>query len=318
MRYKAFGSTGLQISELSLGTWGIGGAGWDSYSQEVRLEAITSAIEEGINIIDTAPAYNTGRAEQLVGEAVKKLGCRNKIYLTTKCGTEFHNGSYVRSCAGDTILRECEESLRNLKTDYIDFYLIHWPDSHVPIEETMSALNRLKAEGKIRHIGVSNFSRAQIEEAQKYGPVEIFQKQYSMVNRDCEEDLRWACAQGMGTMTYGSLGAGILSGKIRELKNYAENDSRSRFYKFFQEPVFSQIMKLLNVMDAIAGQHAGTSLAQIALNWATQKPFVSTSIVGAQTRDKILENCAAFSWELTLQEMETLDQAIAQLLPSIQ
>ena len=203
-RYKDFGSTGLKVSELSLGTWGIGGA-------------------------------------------------------------------YTCNCARDTILRECEKSLRNLRTDRIDCYLVHWPDANVPIEETMDALMQLKQAGKICHIGVPNFSPEQILEARKYGPVEMLQKQYSMASQESEADLKWTAGQNMGVMTYGSLGTGILSGKIRKLESYQVSDNRSRFYKFFREPAFSAIMELLQVMDGISARRDSVPLAQIALNWVARR-----------------------------------------------
>ena len=154
MEYTEFGKTQLRVSRMCLGTWGIGGAGWDSYSDESRMDAIKAAVDCGINFIDTAPAYNGGRAEQYIGEVVHKLGVRKEVILATKCGNEFINGKYVRCGSADKIMRECEESLRNLKTDYIDVYLVHWPDPNVPMEETMDALNTLKKQGKILHIGV--------------------------------------------------------------------------------------------------------------------------------------------------------------------
>ena len=213
MEYTEFGKTQLRVSRMCLGTWGIGGAGWDSYSDESRMDAIKAAVDCGINFIDTAPAYNGGRAEQYIGEVVHKLGVRKEVILATKCGNEFINGKYVRCGSADKIMRECEESLRNLKTDYIDVYLVHWPDPNVPMEETMDALNTLKKQGKILHIGVSNFTKEQMEEAEKYCAIEAYQPQYSMVDRKWEQLIRWACAQEMGVMTYGTLGGGILTGK---------------------------------------------------------------------------------------------------------
>ena len=203
MRYKMFGNTGLRVSEMALGTWGIGGSGWDDYSEESRLDAIRAAVECGVNFIDTAPAYNNGAAERFVGKALKEMGVRDKLVITTKCGNDFIDGKYVRNGSRDNILRECEESLRNLQTDYIDLYLIHWPDVNVPFEETMDALLRLKEQGKILHVGVSNFSRAQMEEISRFCPIEAYQPQYSMVCRTGEDLIRWASSQGMGIMTYG-------------------------------------------------------------------------------------------------------------------
>ena len=194
MRYKTFGNTGLKVSELALGTWGIGGAGWDDNSDDTRLDAIRAAVESGINFIDTAPAYNAGEAERYIGKALKEMGARKDVVIATKCGNEFINGAYVRDGSPDKILRECEESLRNLQTDYIDVYLVHWPDPKVPFAETMGALNQLKKEGKILHVGVSNFSQAQMEEAGRCCEIEAYQPQYSMVHRDDEALIRWAAA----------------------------------------------------------------------------------------------------------------------------
>lgn len=310
MRYKKFGKTGMQVSEMALGTWGIGGAGWDSYAEESRLDAIRAAVECGINFIDTAPAYNGGVAEQYIGRVLKDMGIRQKMILATKCGTEFINSTYVRSCAPDVIFRECETSLKNLQTDYIDLYLIHWPDANVPIAETMDALNTLKKQGKVLHVGVSNFSKEQIMEAQKYGDIEAYQPQYSMVFRSNEEQMKWANEQGMGVMTYGSLGAGILTGAYREQISFAANDNRNRFYKHFQEPMFSKVMQVLAVMDQLSEARNHVPLSQIAINWSAQKEFVSSCIVGAQSRRKIEENSASFGWALTPEEVKVLDNAI--------
>ena len=313
MRYKQFGNTGLLVSEMALGTWGIGGAGWDDYSEESRLDAIRAAVEGGVNFIDTAPAYNAGVAERYIGQVLKDLGVREKMVLATKCGTEFINGTYVRDCSAKTIIRQCEESLQNLQTDYIDLYMVHWPDVKVSIEETMGALKQLKQQGKIRHVAVSNFSKELMEEASQYCPIEAYQAQYSMVFRTNEENLKWAASQGMGTMGYGALGGGILSGAVREAVTYAESHSRNRFYKHFQEPMFSKVMQLVEVMDGIAAER-NVPLAQIALNWAVQKEFVSSCIVGAQSRVKVEENCAGFDWELNAEELSALDGAIARYL----
>ena len=313
MRYKTFGKTGLKVSELALGTWGIGGAGWDDNSDDTRLDAIRAAVESGINFIDTAPAYNAGEAERYIGKALKEMGVRKDVVIATKCGNEFINGAYVRDGSPDKILRECEESLRNLQTDYIDVYLVHWPDPKVPFAETMGALNQLKKEGKILHVGVSNFTQEQMEEAGQYCEIEAYQPQYSMVYRSNEELMKWATEQGMGIMSYGSLGGGILTGAYRQVQSFATMDNRNRFYKHFQEPMFSKIMKLLAVMDEMSAQR-NVPLAQIALNWAAQKDFVSSCIVGAQSRKKVEQNCAAFSWDLTAEEMATLDKAIHEYL----
>ena len=311
MKYKEFGNTGMRISQITLGTWGMGDVGWDHYDESTRVDAIRTAVENGINLIDTAPAYNNGAAERVLGRALATLGVRNEIFISTKCGHCFVDGKvYRRDGSRENVRRQCEESLVNLQTDHIDLMLIHWPDPNTPFEETMDTLNELKKEGKILHVGVSNFSIEQIEEAGKYGLIEAIQPQYSMVFTQQEELIRWAYSKGMACMSYGSLGGGILTGKIRQAKEYCETDSRNRFYKHFHEPLFTEAMKVVKVMDEISAEHNGVALSQIALNWSFQKEFVSTCIVGAQTKEKVLENCAAADWSLSDEELARLDEAV--------
>ena len=306
MQYQEFGKTGLKVSKLCLGTWGIGGAGWDSYSDESRMDAIKAALECGINFIDTAPAYNAGKAECYVGETLNKLKKRREVVISTKCGNKFVDGKYLRCGSKESILKQCDESLKNLKTDYIDIYLVHWPDPDVELEETIDAVSTLKKEGKILHAGVSNFSKEQIEEAQKYCKIEAFQPQYSLADRKDEKLIRWAYEQGLGIMTYGTLGGGILTGNYRKLRTFEQTDSRNRFYPYFKEPLFSKAMELLTIMDQIA-EERNVSLAQIAEKWVIQKRFVSSCIIGAQSRSRVEENCRNLQWELTDNEIRRLE-----------
>lgn len=306
MQYQEFGKTGLRVSKLCLGTWGIGGAGWDSYSDESRMDAIKAALECGINFIDTAPAYNAGKAECYVGETLSKLKKRREVVISTKCGNKFVDGKYLRCGSKESILKQCDESLKNLKTDYIDIYLVHWPDPDVELEETIDAVSTLKKEGKILHAGVSNFSKEQIEEAQKYCKIEAFQPQYSLADRKDEKLIRWAYEQGIGIMTYGTLGGGILTGNYRKLRTFEQTDSRNRFYPYFKEPLFSKAMELLTIMDQIA-EERNVSLAQIAEKWVIQKRFVSSCIIGAQSRARVEENCRNLQWELTDNEIRRLE-----------
>lgn len=306
MQYQEFGKTGLRVSKLCLGTWGIGGAGWDSYSDESRMDAIKAALECDINFIDTAPAYNAGKAECYVGETLNKLKKRREVVISTKCGNKFVDGKYLRCGSKESILKQCDESLKNLKTDYIDIYLVHWPDPDVELEETIDAVSTLKKEGKILHAGVSNFSKEQIEEAQKYCKIEAFQPQYSLADRKDEKLIRWAYEQGLGIMTYGTLGGGILTGNYRKLRTFEQTDSRNRFYPYFKEPLFSKAMELLTIMDQIA-EERNVSLAQIAEKWVIQKRFVSSCIIGAQSRARVEENCRNLQWELTDNEIRRLE-----------
>jgi aryl-alcohol dehydrogenase-like predicted oxidoreductase len=310
MKYKQFGNTDMNVSALTVGTWAIGGANWGDVNKQDSIKAIRTMLDCGVNSIDTAPGYNFGESERIVGEAIK--GRRDNVYITTKTGVyNDKKEGFVKDCRKETVLRLCDESLKNLQTDYIDLMIIHWPDINynTPFSETMYALNSLKKAGKIRYIGVSNFDKEQITEVRKFGDVVAIQPPYSMVNRSQEELMKWTSANGMANMTYGSLGAGILTGAIRELPNLAPDDMRFVFYDFFKEPKFSKVMQLLKVLDIVAAERNAT-VAQVAVHWNSQKDFVNTSLCGVRNAEEAIENCKGFEWNLSDEEMKMIDKAI--------
>lgn len=314
MRYKQLGNTGLKVSSLSVGTWAIGGANYGAVDTDNSIAAIRTMIDQGVNLIDTAPVYNAGHAERVVGEAIQ--GIRDKVILCTK--TALHNdpargGEPVKDGRYETILSLFEQSCQNLKTDYIDIYLLHWPVFNVPVSECMRAMMDLKKAGKIGHIGVSNYSVEQILEAQRYGDVEVIQPPFSMVDRSQEQISRWAAERGIGVMSYASLGAGILTGRFRKMPDFDKDDLRLTFYDYFREPKFSKVMKLLQTMDTVADANGGVRLSQVALNWSTQKEFIHTAVIGVSTPKHALENCAGMDWMLTDSQMALLDRAVAEM-----
>lgn len=308
MERVSFGKTGLAVSPMTFGSWGIGGAGWDDYSDDVRLDAIIAAVEVGINLIDTAPAYNAGKSEQYIGEALEQTGTRKDVLIATKTGNDFVDGQYIRNGKADYILSLCERSLKNLRTDYIDIMLLHWPDPTVTYEETFGAMNRLKEEGMVRHLGVCNLTREELEKAAQLAELEVYQAHYSLLMQDNTETIRWAHEKGMGIMAYGTLCGGLLTGRYREPQVYEPSDNRNRFYgRFFQEPGFSRAMELLDIMQPMADAHGG-ALADVAVNWSRQKDFVDTCIVGAQKRSRVESNIQSLAWTLTPEEMTILDR----------
>lgn len=317
MRYKHFKNAGIDASALTVGTWGIAGANsagvtWGDVDTQESIAAVRQMIENGVNMLDTAPIYGEGHSEEVVGQALK--GIRDKVFLTTKFGSyiNHYTGKSVRDCKYNSIEREIDESLKRLQTDYIDFYVMHWPDVNTPIEETMAACNMLKKKGKIRFIGMSNSPRELIEEAQKYAQIDVIQPPFSMVNQAERELMEWAESQGIGTMTYGSLGAGILTGAIRKLPEFDSKDMRQVFYPFFKEPHFSNIMELLKTLDKIAEEH-NKPVAQVSINWSTQKSFVGTALTGVNTPAQANENCRAFDWQLSDEEIALIDSEIKRL-----
>lgn len=312
MRYKHVGNAGIDISALAVGTWAIGGQQWGDVNEKDSIDAIRAMIDGGVNLVDTAPIYGNGHSEEVVGKALEN-GYREKVFLATKFSiSNDENGAVINNGSYENAIWECEQSLKRLNTDHIDIYIMHWPDPATPVEVTMRALADLKKSGKIRFIGVSNFDRNLIEEAQKVVRIDFLQPPYSMVEESQKELLAWCETQGIGTMTYGSLGAGILTGAIRELPDWEENDFRYTFYDYFKNPKFFKIMELLKVMDKIA-QVRNKPLAQIAINWSTQKSYVSTAICGVRDPQPAYENCATFDWELTGEEMELIDSEIERL-----
>ena len=319
MRYKHFRNANVDVSALAVGTWAIGGSGYGEVNEKDSIAAIRAMFDGGVNLVDTTPDYGRGYSETIVGKALKGYD-RSKIFVSTKCAASaltlkaVRSGSrYCRDGRYEDILYECEQSLRRLGTDYIDFYFVHWPDLDTPFSETMEAMNTLKRQGKIRFVGLSNFNREQILECEKVCRIEAIQPPYSMVVRGEEELMKWCEGRGISTFTYGSLGAGILTGTFRKVPTFGPGDPRNRFYPFFREPSFSKVMKVLEVMDAIAAE-TGKSLPQIAINWSTQKDYVSTALCGVRNPAEAVENCATFDWTLTEGQIQMLDEAIEKYL----
>jgi len=314
MRYKHFKNANVDVSSLAIGTWAIGGARYGEVNEKDSIAAIHTMIDKGVNLIDTAPAYNCGVSEQIVGRALKG-GYRDKVFISTKFGIGDgmdKAGVIPRDASRKACFAECEDSLRRLDVDYIDFYFVHWPDVNTPLEETMDAMLELKKQGKIRFIGVSNFDKPMIEECLKTTMIDVFQPPYSMVNESEKELMQWCNEKGIASFSYGSLGSGILTGAIRSIPDWDPLDFRFTFYDFYKEPKFSKCMELLKTLDGISANN-GHPLAQIALNWSTQKDYVGTALCGVRNVDEAIENCAAFDWTLTDEEMAIIDAKLKEL-----
>lgn len=310
-----------KISALGVGTWSMGGTNayglsYGDVAEDTSIAAIHALVDGGVNLVDTAPVYGGDHAsERVVGEALARDGYRDRVFLVTKFGNtnDPATGKRVIDNSYANVLAECDASLERLKTDRIDLYVMHYPDENTPMAETARALNELLEAGKISHVGLSNVSREQIEQAAKVVRVDAVQLPYSMVNREREADLAWCHEQGIMTMAYGSMGAGILSGAFRELPHFDEKDIRYTFYPYFKDPMFAQIQGLLADMDTIAEKY-DRPLAHVALVWAAQKRFVTTLLVGVANVAQAEENAAAFSLTLTDDEMAFLDESIERNL----
>lgn len=310
MRYKLLEKAGVEVSSLAIGTWAIGGDSYGAVNERDSIEAIRTMIDNGVNILDTASSYGAGHSEEVVGKALKD-GYRNRVLVATKFGVPFFK-NYENDGSYENCMKECEGSMQRLGVDYLDFFLMHWPDPNTPIGEAMRALDDLKKQGKIRFAGVSNFSKEQIIEAQKYVQIDVIEPPYSMVNQSAKELMQWCSAQGIGSLTYGSLGAGILTGTIRELPHYDKNDMRYEFYDFFVEPKFSRVQELLKTLDKVAEAH-NKPVAQVAINWSTQKDYVHAALCGVRNSAEALQNCQTFEWSLTDEEMKMIDDKLDEM-----
>ncbi len=300
MKYTTLPRTDCKISTITLGTWVFGGDNWGPTKEEDCIIAVKTAIDCGINIIDTAPIYGVGKSEIIVGKAIK--GQRDKIVIATKCGL-FKKGNKIGiDLSADAIKKEIDDSLKRLQVDYVDLYQCHWPDPNTPLEETMEALLNLKEQGKIRHIGVSNFTREDLHKSCSRADILTEQVQYSLLERSIEKEIVPFCKEkDIGILTYGTLGGGILSGKYKTETHFKGPDVRNFFYKFYKGEAFNKSITLIKKMEAV-----GKPLYQTAINWNRQQPTVASVIVGCRNSEQVINNAKAADWDLSENELGSL------------
>ena len=317
MRTRKLGTTGAELTTVGLGTWAIGGPwdwGWGEQDDRQSLATIQRALDLGVNWIDTAAVYGLGHAEEIVAQAIG--GRREEIFLVTKCGQVWDaEGRVTANNEPDSIRRECDDSLRRLRTDHIDLYLIHWPDAKTPVEASWEAMVRLKEEGKVRHIGVSNFGQDLLERCERIHHVDALQPALNLFDRKWESAvLPWCAEHGVGVITYGSIGYGLLSGRFTRgsLGRLAEGDWRRR-YGVFQEPLFSKVLAYIDRLRPLA-ERRGMDLLHLALAWVLTRPAVTSAIVGARRPDQIEDILRAGDVDLTAEELAEIDAIYSEAL----
>lgn len=311
MIYRKLGKSGLEVSAIGLGSWEMAGNVWGNADEANSIRTIHEAVECGINLLDTAASYGGGRAETVVGKALK--GIREKVILCTKCGLKVLPSNDVEyNLTPENIRFEVERSLRRLDTDYIDLYQFHYPDPVTPIEKSLETACKMKEEGKIRAIGVSNFSLEQLKAALPLGYIDSVQLKYNMLTRDNEPLIEYCRSLGVGVLTYGSIAGGMLSGAYKEPPTFGENDRRKDFYPFFEEPLFGRARKLVDVLDEIAAE-IGRKTVDVAINWVVNRPGVTVALVGAKTPAHVVQNAAVGEFSLSVQQLERIDAAYAHI-----
>jgi aryl-alcohol dehydrogenase-like predicted oxidoreductase len=298
MEFIKIGGIDREVSRIGLGTWAIGGWMWGGSDAEVSLQTILAAFEMGINLVDTAPAYGAGQSEEIVGRAIAESGRRAEIVIATKAGLESTDGKVQRNSSKDRIIREIEESLRRLRTDYIDIYQIHWPDPLVPIEETAEAMHQLYSQGKIRAIGVSNYSIEQMELFRAAAPLHTAQPPYNLFERGIERDILPYCRERkIATLAYGALCRGLLSGKMRPNTRFIGDDVRKMDPKF-QPPRYRQYLQAVERLDDLARRHYGKRVIHLAVRWLLDQPGVAIALWGARRPDQLAPIEDATGWSL--------------------
>jgi len=281
---------------------------WGQVDDRESIAAIQQALDSGVNLIDTAAIYGLGHSEEIVGKAIQ--GRRDDVVLATKCGLLFPDQPDTvppRCLEKESILRECDASLRRLRTEVIDLYQCHWPDPNTPIRETMEAMRHLQEQGKIRAIGVSNFSCEEIAAAREFAPVHALQPPFSMIHLRAAGDLLPFCAEHeMGVLCYSPLAKGLLTGKFDAQSKF--EGIRARDPDFMGER-FRSHLSLLDQLRPIAERY-DKSLGQLAVNWVVRQPGVTSALVGAKRPSQVLENVGAVGWAPSEEDRALIDQLI--------
>ncbi|HEX3942733.1 MAG TPA: aldo/keto reductase, partial [Rhizomicrobium sp.] len=286
MEYSAIAGTPLTVSRIAIGTWAIGGWMWGGTDERQSIATIRTALDHGINVIDTAPVYGFGHSEEIVGKALAEAGLRDRVIIASKVGLEWKDGTVFRNGSRDRIMREIEDSLRRLQTDHIDIYQVHWPDPVVAIEETAAAMQTLFQQGKIRAIGVSNFSVEQMVRFRSVAPLHVLQSPYNLFERDIEADLLPYCRKhNITTFGYGALCRGLLSGRMRSNTAFAGDDLRRNDPKF-RQPRFAQYLSAVQQLDQLAQERFGEHVIQLAVRWMLDQG-ITTALWGARHPDQL-------------------------------
>jgi aryl-alcohol dehydrogenase-like predicted oxidoreductase len=315
MQTRRLGQTDLTLTTVGLGTWAMGGPwqfGWGPQDDGEAVAAILTALDTGINWIDTAPVYGLGHSEELVGQALRQT--KHKPYIATKCGLLWNEKrEKVPHLKKESIRRECDASLQRLGVERIDLYQMHWPDPPADIEEAWGEMARLVEEGKVRYLGVCNYNAEQIERVARIHPVASLQPPYSMLRRDIEKELLGYCdRRQVGVVAYSPMQRGLLTGKFshEHLAALAPDDHRRRMPEF-QEPAFSASLELVEGLKKIADRH-GRTVAQLAISWVLRRPEVTAAIVGARRPSQITETVGAADWSLSKQDIVEIEKLLAE------
>src|SRR5688572_31268698 len=330
MQMRQLGTSDVHVSPIIFGAWAIGGWMWGGQEESDSIAAIQASIDAGVTTIDMAAIYGMGYSEELVAKAIK--GRRDRVQIATKCGMRWdapasgdqgtdpwpnkdNAGRDVvvrKNSRPDSIIHECEQSLRRLKTDYIDLYQIHWPDVSTPVEESMRAMVKLKEQGKVRAIGVSNYDVQWLRNAEKVTKLASNQPPYSLMQRKIEREILPYCRERkIGVIVYSPLERGLLAGAVPPDRKFAEGDHRAE-HKFFTPEMRQKVLDALATIKPIADKHKA-SFAQLAINWTIHEPGITAALVGARNAEQATHNAGAMKFTLTEAERKQIRAAFDEI-----
>lgn len=312
MEFTQVSNLDLNISRITLGTWAIGGWMWGGSDDQLAVDTVLEALEKGVTTVDTAPVYGFGKSEELVGKAIKEFGNRDEIQLATKFGLEWDDDDNIqRNSTRERILKEVDDSLRRLQTQYIDIYQVHWPDLNTDFAETAETLLELLDEGKIRAIGVSNYSPGQMDQFQETAPIHVCQPPYNLFERGIENDTIPYCKENDITLlTYGALCRGLLSGKMDKDSTFSKGDLRRNADPKFQGKTFENHLEAVEKLKEYAGSNLDQKVIYLAARWILDKG-IDSAIWGARKPEQVTFD-QVFGWELNDQQVREIERIVEE------
>jgi aryl-alcohol dehydrogenase-like predicted oxidoreductase len=310
MEFVEIPQTSIRVSRVALGTWAIGGWMWGGSDENDAIRTIHAALDSGVNLIDTAPVYGFGRSEEIVGKALAMVGRRKDTVIATKVGLDWADGRPFRNASKARIVYEAEQSLRRLQTDVIDLYQVHWPDPKTPIAEVADAMAALYRSGKIRAIGVSNFSPAQMDQFRALAPLHTAQPPYNLFERSIEQDVLPYCRDhNIALLAYGSLCRGLLSGSMTDRTRFSGDDLRRNDPKF-RPPRFEQYLDAVAKLNAFASEHYGKRVIHLAARWVLDRNNKNIALWGARRPEQLAPIREVVGWRIDDAAMAEIDRIL--------
>jgi len=307
-----FQLNGSQVSRIGLGTWAIGGSEWGDVTDKDAVATCLAIFDCGVNLIDTAPIYGHGRAEELVGKALRERGKREDFYIATKAGLEWNDDGVFANSEPARLRRELDDSLRRLGTDFVDLYQIHWPDTALPVETAAAELLKFYEAGKIRAVGVSNFSAEQMDAFRAVAPLHANQPPYNLFERAIDAEFLPYCERNsIAVLTYSSLCRSLLGGRLSSATEFPDGDIRAVDPKF-QPPRFAQYLAAVAKLDAFAQERYGKRVLHLALRWVLDRPGVSAALWGAKRPDQLEAIDDVLGWKLDAPALAAIDAIVAE------